>query len=125
MTSTPKRINKILLIVPHIFELKDNKLNLPPPLGVAYLAAVLEQHHYTVKILDLAAEDFARREDAPHNCVMVGISYEETEKRIREFQPDMLGVSCLISSQSVDMLALCTLGDIVKCCGREHVRVLM
>ena len=109
MKSSPRRVNKVLLIFPHIFELKGNIMNLPPPLGVAYLAAVLERNGYTVKILDLAAEDFNNREGIEDNLVMIGLSYKETEKRIIDFEPDMVGVSCLISSQYGDMLKLCEL----------------
>lgn len=95
--------------MPHIIELKGNTVNLPPPLGVAYLAAVLEQNGYTVKIVDLAAEDFHHRENIADNLFMIGLSYQETEKRIRDFEPDMVGVSCLISSQFKDMRKLCEL----------------
>jgi len=115
--------------MPHIIELKGNTVNLPPPLGVAYLAAVLEQNGYTVKILDLAAEDFHRRENITDNLFMIGLSYKETEKRIRDFEPDMVGVSCLISSQFGDMLKLCELvkkvdKNIVTIIGGAHPSAL-
>ena len=108
---------------------RSNRGDLVPPLGLAYLAAVLEQEQYEVKILDLAAEDFAHREKIEKNFFMVGISYAETERRINDFEPDMVGVSCLFSNQFKGMMKLCELvkeidQDIITVVGGEHPSAL-
>src|SRR3989304_9828711 len=48
-----------------------------PPLGLAYIAAVLEKQKYTVKFLDLA--------DTP---------LENVEKIIKTEKPQIVGISC-------------------------------
>lgn len=48
-----------------------------PPLGIAYLGAVLERENYDVKILDL-----------------VDTSFEDVRKILLREKPDILGVSC-------------------------------
>src|SRR4030067_2801064 len=51
-----------------------------PPLGLGYLAAVLEREGYEVGLLDL-----------------VDTSFEDVEKIIRKEKPRVLGVSCNIT----------------------------
>lgn len=57
-----------------------------PPLGLAYLAAVLEQAGHTACILD----QYCDRQDNP---TLVA--------QIAEFQPDLVGFSCLTSNMTV------------------------
>lgn len=52
-------------------------LNLMPPLGIAYLAAVLEQHGYEVKLFDCG----------------VDVTYERLMESLRREQPDIVGLS--------------------------------
>ena len=49
-----------------------------PPLGIAYLAAVLEKKGHRVGIIDGFAE---------------GLDYESLETRIREYSPDIVGIT--------------------------------
>ena len=129
MNAAYRKINKILLISPHNIITKGYREDLVPPLGLAYLAAILEQEQYEVKVLDLAAEDFYHREEMENGCIVVGLSYEETKNRIRDFKPDMVGVSCLFSTQFNDMLKLCELAKrldkkIVTVVGGAHPSAL-
>ena len=52
-------------------------LNIVPPLGITYIAAVLEKINVDVKMIDCA----------------VGISYEEVFKMIQEESPDVIGIT--------------------------------
>jgi anaerobic magnesium-protoporphyrin IX monomethyl ester cyclase len=52
-------------------------LNVIPPLGLAYLAAVLEQHGYDVRIFDCS----------------VGISLPQLMAHLKEYQPDVVGIT--------------------------------
>jgi len=50
-----------------------------PPLGLAYIAAFLEQEGHSVKILD---------------CIALGLSASDAEKEIAQIKPDIVGVTC-------------------------------
>lgn len=56
------------------------------PLGILYLAAMLERHGYTVKVLDAFLE---------------GYGIEEVLRRIGEWHPRVVGISCLTSDASI------------------------
>ncbi len=55
-----------------------------PPLGLLYVAAVLERGKVPVKVLDALIEE---------------VNMEETRKRIQEYQPDLVGIG--ISSSTI------------------------
>lgn len=92
---------KILLInPPHSVDQRINfTVNLFQPLGLAYIASVLEKNNYEVKILDALAEGFDK-ERIIDGRRMVGLSYAEIKRRIKKFNPDIVGVSTLFSFQS-------------------------
>ncbi len=124
-----KPVKKVLFISSHKVSFRGYKEDLTPVLGLAYIAAVLEQEGYQVKILDVAAEDFHHVEVLQGEIIRIGIGYEEIEKRIRSFAPDAVGVSCLISNQSAEMVRLCELvksidKDILTIVGGEHPSAL-
>lgn len=125
MTNLKKDIKKVLLIFPHRISIKGFKEDLAPPLGIAYIAAFLEKAGYNVKILDVEAEDFYHREEVGGEYIQIGLSYEEIEKRIRTFSPDVVGVSCLLSTQFDSTYKICKLTkkinkNIVTIVGGEH-----
>jgi len=122
-------VKKVLLVSPHKVSYRGYKEDLTPVLGLAYIAAVLEQQGFEVKILDIAAEDFYHVEELGDDIIRIGIGYDEIEKRIRSFAPDTLGVSCLISNQSEEMVRLCELTkridrNIITIVGGEHPSAL-
>ena len=126
----PRRgIERILLVSPHYTAPRGYKIDLAPPLGIAYVAAVLEREGYDVRILDVAAEDFRNRRPTGGGYVRVGLTYEEIETRIAGFRPDVVGVSCLLSSQFRDMCRICSLakercGAPITVVGGEHPSAL-
>jgi len=129
MTKLKKEIKKILLIFPHRISMKGYKEDLTPPLGLAYIAAVLEERGYYVKILDVSAEDFYNREEIGGEYIQIGLSNEEIETRIIDFNPDVVGVSCLFSSQFQDMCDICKMTKkiderIITVVGGEHPSAL-
>lgn len=69
-----------------------------PPLGLAYLAAVLE-NHYDVKILDTVAEGFWNVRDQGNNMISYGLDFEDIDQRILKFKPDVIGISSIFSYQ--------------------------
>ena len=68
------------------------------PIGLAYLAAFLEKQGYDVKILDIAAEGYHNTKECG-DFVTFGREDEEIKKEILGFKPDVVGVSCLFSTQ--------------------------
>ncbi len=64
---------KVLLIQPPMLVLK---INISPNLGLAYIAAVLEQEGFDVQVLDAVADN---------------LSFNAIIKRVKEIQPDVVG----------------------------------
>lgn len=54
-----------------------------PPLGLAYIASILEKNGIEVTVLD---------------CPALSISWEDLRSRITEESPDMLGISCMTTA---------------------------
>lgn len=70
---------KVLLVVPPTIDDIKRILGVTsPPLGLAYLAAIARNEGHEVKILDSIAED---------------ISFNELERRIRNYDPDIVGIT--------------------------------
>ncbi|HLD11224.1 MAG TPA: radical SAM protein [Candidatus Nanoarchaeia archaeon] len=79
---------KIILIFPQC-DLEDrysNKVKIDrgylPPLGLAYLGTVLEENNHSVKILDLQVNN---------------LSLDEICEFVKEFKPDVVGISVLVN----------------------------
>jgi len=68
------------------------------PLGLAYLAAVLREK-VELSVLDAAVEGHGHEERAGRKMLRYGLPFAGIERRIREFKPDLVGVSCIFSSQ--------------------------
>jgi len=66
------------------------------PLGIGYLAAVLERDGHQVDILDCVVEHQTPRKNEDGTC-HVGLSWQEIERLIRKSAPDILGISCAYS----------------------------
>ncbi len=78
MKITPK-IKKIVFIGPNPDYAKGtNEATIYPPLGVAYLSAVLEKYNIECKIIDAA---------------VFNLTDEEVASQIKEFKPDVIGIT--------------------------------
>ncbi len=91
-------IEKILLIFPPSTSTIGHQRMCAHPLGIAYLGAVLKKD-YKVKLLDATAEDHRNVEILENDLVRYGLSDEQIKKRIAEYSPDVVGITCLYSSQ--------------------------
>lgn len=75
--------------------------------GLGYIAAVLEKNNYDVKILDALAEGFGFRKKIKNGqLIKVGLPNEKIVKKIKEYKPEIIGISNLFSSQSYTMFEL-------------------
>jgi len=91
---------RILLIQPPYDLFDDDERQAMPPLGLAYIAAVLERDGHEVRILDCVAEDFYRLTPLPKGRRRHGLGDQELADAIRDFRPGLVGVSCLFSAQA-------------------------
>ena len=112
---------KILLIYPSVTIYGPGKIDPHPPLGLAYLAAYLiKQNKYEVKILDALAlgKDSIIKTG---KLTRVGLKDEQIEKMIKEFNPDVVGISIMFTAFAQDGLKT---AKIVKKVNRKIITVL-
>ena len=98
MMQKNRKINKVMLMSPRYTLYKDDVRRCVPPSGLAYIAAYIEKQGYEVRIVDASAEGYQNTIEED-DFISYGLSDDEIRKRILEFRPDIVGVSCLFSSQ--------------------------
>lgn len=120
-----RRIEKILLIFPPgradpMFKIERTN----PPLGLMYLAAVIEKE-FEVKILDAVVEGFEKR--VYHNKCRFdyGLDYNEIKSFIYNFSPELIGVSCLFTEERLHAHSICRIAkeinsEIITVMGGVH-----
>jgi magnesium-protoporphyrin IX monomethyl ester (oxidative) cyclase len=99
---TPLKVKKVLLIFPPAYTIKSARdINPLPPIGIGMLASILEKNKYQVEILDCLVRGWDQEEETQANkdIVRVGLSDDQIEEYIKEFKPDVVGVSCMFSVQ--------------------------
>ena len=104
-TSTKTRV--LLIQPPYTIYKKDFKRCMPP-LGLGYIAALLEQYGFEVKILDAYVEGF-ENEKSMGEFVLVGLDDWDIYKVITDFNPQFVGVSGMFSTQDQNVLRICSL----------------
>ncbi len=96
---------KIMLILPPLLVKEEGLYGITPPLGIAYLASVLEKKGHTVHLLDCIIEGY----DSPsknNGFMHLGLGWEEIEQRMRDFSPDLVGISCMFSMMFPEALRM-------------------
>jgi len=93
------RLERILLIQPPVtsYQLGDFTPNMP--LGLAYIAAVLEKNGYQVKILDALIEGWQNIRELPSGKFQIGLTSEQIKEEIKNFMPNVVGISSMFTSQ--------------------------
>lgn len=105
-----KSISKILLIQPPAFANNyRSDMNANAPLGLAYIAAVLERDGFLVKILDAFIEGFDQEERISSDKIRIGLNNNQIEEIIREFNPDAVGVTSMFTSQRKNAHAMASI----------------
>jgi magnesium-protoporphyrin IX monomethyl ester (oxidative) cyclase len=87
-----------MLIFPPMFDIKDVDTMYCPPLGIAYLGAFVRDT-VDVKLLDALVEGANRRVPVTDHIELVGLGYDDVIDRIRDYEPDLVGFSCVFSNQ--------------------------
>lgn len=93
---------KVLLIFPPLIVDPSDYPSPDPPLGLAYLAVVLEQHKFPVKILDALALGIETAKRKKGGFLKVGLSKKEIKKVVAEFKPKLVGISCGSTANAPD-----------------------
>ena len=122
-------IRRILLVFPSmIYKRLQSRKTAIPPVGLAGMAAVLEDN-YEVRILDSSLEGFSNEVDQPNGLSSYGLSDEAYLKAFSDYQPDVVGISCLFSSlhtQALRAARLAKLADpnVITVMGGPHPSAL-
>ena len=99
----PERIKqdlKICLITPNVIASSTQIRRVQPPLGIACLAAVLEEYNFTnLQIIDSSAEGYNNIKDLGDGFVEFGLDDNAVIEKILKFKPKIIGLSALFSSQ--------------------------
>ncbi|MDD1665012.1 MAG: B12-binding domain-containing radical SAM protein [Methanomicrobiales archaeon] len=94
------RIHRCLLFSPPAFSSrKQLDINPAPPLGLGYIAAVLEGMGKEVRIVDCLLEGWNERVEVGGDTIRIGLSREAIAGIIREFRPDLVGVNSQFTRQ--------------------------
>jgi len=99
---------RVLLIQPPYTIYKKDYKRCMPPLGLAYIAALLEKNNFEVSILDAYVEGFENEKDRG-DYVQVGLDNEDIYRIIKKFNPQFVGVSGMFSTQDENVLMICSL----------------
>jgi magnesium-protoporphyrin IX monomethyl ester (oxidative) cyclase len=119
---------KVLLInPPQTFYLDSEPPAGSMPLGLMYIAAVLEKAGYSVELLDAFIADFKPQKNG--ETVTVGMSFNQIETEIRRRKPDIVGISGPFTSQigntlKVSEIAKKVNSDILTIVGGPHVSTI-
>jgi magnesium-protoporphyrin IX monomethyl ester (oxidative) cyclase len=119
-----KPIKKIMLIFPPVVFSQESPKQIMPPLGISYLAACLRDD-YEVKLLDAAVEGYQTEVRLDNGSYSYGLSFEQIKNKVNEFQPDVVGITCLYSSQFYNVWKICSdvkslSKDIITIIGGTH-----
>lgn len=94
------KIKVLFIHPPNSIPLNSNfVINIYQPLGLAYVAAMLQKHKIKTEILDALALGFDR-EHLLSNKKLIGLSYRDIEKKIRASNPDIVGIATPFSFQA-------------------------
>jgi len=92
---------RVLLIQPPLCLHKDDIPQFGHPLGLAYIAAFLRQSGFEVAILDCLISNIQGRREG--DLISYGLGWEEIKRCIAEYEPQVVGISAMFTSQ--DMIA--------------------
>ena len=98
-----RKKTKVMLVFPPFSQPVASKKRCLVPLGIAYIGAHLREKGHEVKLLDCVVEGY-HDERVSGNKRTFGLSPLKINREIAEFEPDILGVSCLMTVQEQNAL---------------------
>jgi len=125
-----KHISRVLLFMPPAITNKTLiDINPAPPLGLGYIASVLESMGKEVKIVDCLLEGWNNRISISDEIIRIGLSEESIKEIIREFNPDIVSVNSQFTRQyknahDIYRIAKSINPEIITIAGGAHPSVL-
>ena len=98
MLAETKAYKRILLVQPPYSIWFGEPMIAQPPLGLAYIAAVLENDGREVGIIDAPLEGYEQVVRLADGRLRYGLPIERIIERIKAFSPDIVGISCSFST---------------------------
>ncbi len=89
---------KVILIQPPYSVWPGEPKTIQPPLGLLYLAAVLEKEQHIIQIIDSPLEGYEQEIGLEDGRYRYGLTVEEIIERIALFSPEIIGISCSFST---------------------------
>lgn len=115
---------RILLINPPFTQNRRNRKRCVVPLGLASIGATLETNGFTVKILDCVVEGYAIEQSVDEHRFTYGLPDGEVAQRIKRYNPDIVGVSSILSLQAHNAHRVCrivkSVNDAMTVMGGAH-----
>jgi len=97
------KMKKILLVQPNMKVATSGQRIGYPPIGIMYLASVLEKKGYEVEILDCQTEGLDKGAEVIDGYGEGGIPIDEIAGRITASRPDLVGITCNFSVMVLHM----------------------
>ncbi|MBL4889681.1 MAG: cobalamin-dependent protein, partial [Candidatus Lindowbacteria bacterium] len=95
-----RKIKRVFLIQPPAMtNLLRTDMNPNVPLGICYIGAMLERDGYEVAICDAFIEGWETEVPVSEDRMRVGLTYEEIEQKIRDFDPQVVGITSMFTMQ--------------------------
>lgn len=86
------------MIFPPMMDVKYVDTMACPPMGIASLGAFVRDE-VEVQLLDALVEGYHRRVPINSRMELAGLGFDEILARVRQYQPDLVGLSCVFSNQ--------------------------
>ena len=103
---------RILLVQPasNIMATKTESKPALMPMGLAYIASTLLANNYKdVKILDVLTEGYYHEESFKEDYIRYGLSPKDIKAYIKDYRPDIVGISCICSLRKYQSHEICKL----------------
>ncbi len=88
---------EVLLISPNYTLYKKDVRRCIPPIGLLYIAAFIEEEH-NVAVIDSASEGYWNTNETG-DYITYGLNDAELRNRVSDFSPDVVGISCIFTTQ--------------------------
>ena len=115
-----------LFFPPMVFSKYQSRQTALFPLGLGYIASVLEQEGLDIELVDCPSEGYDTLVDIGKDRFVYGLTEEQIRARIERFRPDAIGISCLFSTLEKRMMIVARIAkevdpNIVVFVGGPHV----
>lgn len=97
---------RVLLIAPRITIPQGMSKRVIPPLGLSYIGGALEKAGIDVQMIDCTIEGYYT-DEVNGNLLTYGLPPQELIPRIGQFEPDVIGISVLFSTDLFNLMETC------------------